>query len=210
MERSLVLIKPDGFARREAGVLVLKALRALPELHLLGFRETMVPEALAHVHYAEHEGKPFFPGLISMITSHPGVIVLIFEGPDAIQKIRKALGPTMIEKAKAADPACLRAKYGVFVGLNATHASDGPESGMRETTNWSKALGIEYNEEAANKACDEYIAKYAGKYPFLGEDVQKAAAELKAQYGALKALLLKEAANPADAEALLKICLNNL
>jgi len=210
MERSLVLIKPDGVTRREAGVRVLKALRALPDAHLLAFREAMVPEDLARLHYAEHEGKFFFPSLLSMIMSHPGVIVLIFEGPGMIQKVRTALGPTMIEKAKAADPKCLRAQYGVLAGVNATHASDAPESGMRETTNWSKALGLEYNEAAANKAADEYIAKYEGKYPFNGEEVQKLAADLKAAAAALKAAIAKEAADPADADALLKICLNNL
>jgi len=197
-------------ARREAGVRVLKALRALPEAHLLAFRETMVPEDLARVHYAEHEGKPFYPPLISMITSHPGVLVLIFEGPDMIQKIRKALGPSMVEKAKAAEPDCLRAQYGLFVGLNATHASDAPESGIRETTNWTKALGLEYNEAAADKACNEYIAKYEGKYPFKGVEAQNAAAELRKSYLALKALLTEEAANPDDAKSLLKICLENL
>jgi len=209
MERSLVLIKPDGVARRETGVRVMKALRALPDAHLLAFRETMVPESLARLHYAEHEGKFFFPSLLSMIMSAPGVIVLIFEGPGMIQKIRTALGPTMIEKAKAADPKCLRAQYGVLAGVNATHASDAPESGKRETDNWSKALGLEYNEAAADKAFNEYVAKYEGKYPFMGEEVQKIAADLKANVAALKAALTKEAADPADAEALLKICLNN-
>jgi len=169
----------------------------------------MVSEELARVHYAEHEGKSFFPSLISMITSHPGVLVLIFEGPDMIQKIRTALGPSMVEKAKATEPDCLRAKYGVFAGVNSTHASDAPESGIRETTNWSKSLGLEYNEAAAEKAYNEYIAKYDGKYPFNGEEVQKITADLKANVAALKVALSKEAADPADVAALIKICLNN-
>ena len=210
MERSLVLIKPDGVARRETGVRVLKALRALPDAHLLAFRETVVPESLARLHYAEHEGKPFYPGLLAMITSRPGVIVLVLEGPGMIQKVRSALGPTMVEKAKAAEPACLRAQYGVMAGINVTHASDAPATGLRETNLWSAALGLEYNEAAADAAFDAYVAKYEGQCPFLGADVQRLAAELKAAAAALRAALEKEAADPADASAIFRLCANNI
>ena len=130
---------------------------------------------------------------------------LAAQGVTDPKKIREAE-----EKAKAAEPTCLRAQYGVFAGVNVTHASDAPATGLRETNLWSAALGIEYNEAEANKAFDEYIAKYEGKTPFLGEEVQKLAADLKATAAALKEALAKEAADPADADALLRICLGNL
>lgn len=91
VERSLVLIKPDGIVRRQAGISVIKSLLALPGIQLISFKEVAVSEALARLHYAEHEGKPFFPFLLRMITAKCGVVMLAFEGIGAIKKASLSL-----------------------------------------------------------------------------------------------------------------------
>ena len=92
VERSLVLIKPDGIVRRQAGVSVVRALLALPGVQLICFKELQVSEALARLHYAEHEGKPFFPFLLRMITAKCGVVMRAFEGVGAIKKVGRGGG----------------------------------------------------------------------------------------------------------------------
>ena len=87
-----------------------------------------ISEATARQHYAEHEGKPFYAGLVSYITSSP-VIAAVFEGPDAVRAVRQAVGATNpIEAA----PGSIRADFGLMKGRNLVHASDSPASGERE------------------------------------------------------------------------------
>ncbi|MHA2207497.1 MAG: nucleoside-diphosphate kinase [Candidatus Thorarchaeota archaeon] len=115
MERSLVIIKPDGTARRRVSALVLKALLDRG-YDLVAFKEMKVPESLAKMHYAVHKEKPFFPWLVDFISSAP-VLTMIFEGVDVIQGVRDALGATFVQKAS---PDSLRGKYGIWAGVNPT------------------------------------------------------------------------------------------
>lgn len=133
MERSLVLVKPDAMQRGLAGEIIGRLERR--GLRIVGMKLMRIDEALAKQHYAEHEGKPFFAGLVEYITSAP-VVAICFEGTSAIQAIRGTVGAT--NPAEAA-PGSLRAEYGLDRGRNLVHASDSPESGQRETALFFRA-----------------------------------------------------------------------
>ncbi|MCS7294641.1 MAG: nucleoside-diphosphate kinase [Chloroflexota bacterium] len=125
-ERTLVLVKPDAMQRGLAG----EILRRIEQrgLRLVGLKLLRIDESLARRHYAEHEGKPFFPGLIEYITSAP-VVAAVFEGPDAVRAVRATVGATNPVEAA---PGSIRADFGLQKGRNLVHASDSPESGERE------------------------------------------------------------------------------
>ena len=126
LQRSLVLAKPDAVQRG----LATEIIRRLEQrgLKIVGLKFMRIDEALARRHYAEHEGKPFFDGLVEYITSAP-VIAAVFEGNDAIAAIRTAIGST---NPAEATPGSIRGDLGMERGRNLVHASDSPESGARE------------------------------------------------------------------------------
>ena len=130
MERTLVLIKPDGVQRGLVGP-ILSRFEARG-LKIVGMKLMQVPAELARQHYAEHEGKPFYPGLITYITSGP-VVALVLEGPNAVSAVRKTVGAT---KAWEADAGTIRGAFALEVGRNLVHASDAPETGVREVALW--------------------------------------------------------------------------
>ncbi len=125
-ERTLVLVKPDGIQRGLAGEIISRL--ESRGLRIVGLRMLQVDEALAKRHYAEHEGKPFFNGLIDYITSSP-IIAAVIEGTRAIEVVRKTMGAT--DPAEA-EPGTIRGDLGVELGRNLIHGSDGPESAARE------------------------------------------------------------------------------
>jgi nucleoside-diphosphate kinase len=126
VERTLVLIKPDAMQRGLAGEVISRLERR--GLKIAAIRVMKVSTALAKQHYAEHDGKPFFPGLVSYITSSP-IIAAVFEGTNAIKAVRQTFGATNpIEAA----PGSVRADFGLEKGRNLTHASDSPASAKRE------------------------------------------------------------------------------
>lgn len=133
IERTLVVAKPDAVQRGLVGELFARYERR--GLQLIGCKLMQVPRALAEAHYAEHKGKPFFAGLVSFITSSP-VVAAVFAGPEAIALIRTMNGAT--NPANAA-PGTVRGDFGVDVGRNLVHASDGAESAAREITLWFAA-----------------------------------------------------------------------
>jgi nucleoside-diphosphate kinase len=126
MERTLILVKPDAFARNLTGEIIArferKGLR-LAELKLM----TMTGE-LAQEHYAEHEGKPFFEELVSFITSGP-LVAMVLEGEKAIEAARQVIGATNPLQATTGS---IRGDYAIEVGQNMVHGSDSPESAERE------------------------------------------------------------------------------
>lgn len=126
MERTLVLVKPDGVQRGLAGAVLSRFERR--GLKLIGLKLMQVDEALADRHYAEHVGKPFFAGLRDFITSSP-LVAAVFEGENAVQIARGTMGAT--NPADAA-PGTIRADFAVDLGRNVVHGSDSPESGERE------------------------------------------------------------------------------
>jgi nucleoside-diphosphate kinase len=127
-ERTLVLVKPDAMQRGLAGEIIARLERR--GLRIVGMKLMQIDTELARRHYAEHEGKPFFNGLVNYITSAP-VVAIVFEGTSAVQAVRGAVGST--NPAEAA-PGSIRADFGLERGRNLVHASDSPESGTRESS----------------------------------------------------------------------------
>lgn len=132
MERSLVLVKPDGVQRGLVGEIIARLERR--GLRLAGAKFMQVSTALAEEHYAEHKGKPFYEGLVEYITSAP-VMAMAWEGPNAVAAIRQTMGAT---RPTEAAPGTIRHDFGLEVGRNLTHASDKPETGEREIWLWFK------------------------------------------------------------------------
>ncbi len=126
MERSLILVKPDAFARNLTGEIIARFERKGLRLVALSLR-TMSRE-LAERHYAEHEGKPFYDELVDFITSGP-LVAMVLEGEDAIAAARQVIGAT---KPLEAITGSIRGDYAISVGQNMVHGSDAPESAARE------------------------------------------------------------------------------
>ena len=130
MERTLVIVKPDGVQRGLVGP-ILARLEARG-LKIIGLKLVQVPDELAERHYAEHEGKPFYPGLIRYITSAP-VVVSCIEGTNAVQVVRNTVGAT---NPASAAPGTIRADWALDIGRNLVHASDRVETAERELALW--------------------------------------------------------------------------
>ena len=129
-ERTLVLLKHDAIQRGLVGEIVARLEKT--GLRIAAMKLMKVSEALARTHYGEHEGKPFFPGLIEFITSGP-IVAMVLEGPRAIEITRKTMGKT--DPAQSA-PGSIRGDFGLDVGRNLVHGSDSPESAAREVANF--------------------------------------------------------------------------
>ncbi len=133
MERTLVLVKPDGVQRGLIGEIIARFERR--GLRLVGAKFMLASKELAEAHYAEHIGKGFYDGLIAYIMSSP-VMAMVWEGPNAIAVIRQTSGAT---KPSEAAPGTIRHDFGLEVGRNLIHASDKAESSAREIALWFKA-----------------------------------------------------------------------
>jgi len=132
VERSLVLVKPDGVQRALVGEVISRLERR--GLRLVGAKFMQVSKELAETHYGIHKGKPFYDGLIEYIISAP-VMAMVWEGPNAIAAIRQTMGAT---RPTEAAPGSLRHDFALEVGRNLTHASDTPENGASEVSLWFK------------------------------------------------------------------------
>ena len=126
MERTLVLVKPDAVQRGLAGEIIARLERR--GLGIVALRMLHMDEALARRHYAEHEGKPFFQELVGFITSGR-IIAAIFEGPNAVEVVRQAMGATDPQKAA---PGTIRGDYGTNITHNLIHGSDSLATAQRE------------------------------------------------------------------------------
>ena len=131
-ERTLVIVKPDGVQRGLVGP-ILSRLEGRG-LKLVGLKLVQVTSDFAAQHYAEHLGKPFYPGLLQYITSGP-VIVACVEGTSAVQMVRNTVGAT---NPLNAAPGTIRGDLAVDIGRNLIHASDAPETAERELALWFK------------------------------------------------------------------------
>jgi nucleoside-diphosphate kinase len=130
MERTLVLVKPDGVQRGLMGEVIGRLERR--GLRLVAAKFMQVSHELAETHYAIHKGKPFYDGLIKYITSAP-VLAMVWDGPNAIAAVRQTMGATRpIEAA----PGSIRHDFALEVGRNLTHASDSVENGEKEVALW--------------------------------------------------------------------------
>lgn len=132
MERSLVLIKPDGVQRGLIGEVIGRLERR--GLRMAGAKFMQVSRELAEEHYAVHKGRPFYDGLIEYITCSP-VMAMVWEGPNAIASIRQMMGAT---RPWEAAPGTIRHDFALEVNYNITHASDSPENGVIESNLWFK------------------------------------------------------------------------
>ncbi|MEW6717718.1 MAG: nucleoside-diphosphate kinase [Chloroflexota bacterium] len=132
MERTLVLIKPDGVQRGLIGEITRRLERR--GLLLVAAKFMHVSLELAEKHYAIHKGKDFYLPLIRYITSAP-VMAMVWEGPNAIQAVRQTMGETHPLKAA---PGTVRHDFGLEIGRNLTHASDTVENGEQEIALWFK------------------------------------------------------------------------
>lgn len=126
MERTFMMVKPDGVQRQLAGKIISTIERR--GLKLVGLKLFQITPELAGRHYAEHRGKPFFQGLVDFITSGP-VVAMALEGKGCIAMVREMMGTTDPQKAA---PASIRGKYGIDIGRNVVHGSDSPASAERE------------------------------------------------------------------------------
>lgn len=126
LERTLVLVKPDGVQRRLVGEVIGRFERR--GLHLVALKLLRMDRALAERHYAEHQGKPFFAGLVDFISSAP-VVAMVWEGDDAVAQVRSMMGAT---NPSAAAPGSIRGDLAVTIGTNVVHGSDSPGRGAEE------------------------------------------------------------------------------
>lgn len=126
MERTFIIIKPDAVQRGLIGPIIARFEQR--GLRIVGLKFMQISRQLAERHYAVHEGKPFYEGLLDYITSAP-VVVMALEGPQAIAVARATMGAT---RPLEATPGTIRADFGLEVGRNLVHGSDGPETARFE------------------------------------------------------------------------------
>jgi nucleoside-diphosphate kinase len=142
MERTLVLVKPDGVQRGLVGEILGRFERK--GLKVVGLRQLTVPREMAERHYAIHAGKHFYEGLVEFITSGP-VAAIALEGPDAIATVRRLVGRTMPNEA---EPGTIRGDLGISGLRNLIHASDAPDTSQSELALWfEEGTLIDYDRE---------------------------------------------------------------
>jgi nucleoside-diphosphate kinase len=144
-EQTLVIIKPDAVQRGLVGEITARFERR--GLKIVAMRFEQIREATAARHYAEHEGKPFYAGLVEYITSSPSLL-MVLDGPDAIQTTRNIMGKT---RPVDAELGTIRADFALQVGRNLVHGSDGPESAAREVALFFGDGGIVQYERAIDR-----------------------------------------------------------
>jgi nucleoside-diphosphate kinase len=126
MERTLILVKPDAFARSLTGEIIARFERK--GLRLVALQQMTMTRELAAQHYAEHEGKPFYDELVEFITSGP-LVAMVLEGEQAVVAARQVIGAT---NPLEANTGSIRGDYAIEVGQNMVHGSDAPHSAARE------------------------------------------------------------------------------
>jgi nucleoside-diphosphate kinase len=135
VDRTLILVKPDAFARNLTGEIIARFERK--GLRIAALKHMTVTEELAREHYAEHEGKPFFGELVAFITSAP-LVAMVLDGEEAVTAARQVIGATNPLEATTGS---IRGDYAVAVGQNMVHGSDSAASAARETAIFFPELG---------------------------------------------------------------------
>lgn len=130
VQRTFVMVKPDGVQRRLAGEIIHRLERR--GLTLAGMKLMRVSRELAEAHYAVHRGKPFYDELIEFITSGP-VVAMVWQGEDAISLVRTMMGAT---KPADAVPGTIRGDFTCSMQMNLVHGSDAPETADAEIALW--------------------------------------------------------------------------
>ena len=135
MQRSLILVKPDAFARNLTGEIISRFERK--GLRLEALKLMTIDRELAERHYEEHTGKPFFEELVEFITSGP-LVAMVLAGERAVEAARQVIGAT---DPLTADAGSIRGEYAVAVGQNMVHGSDSGDSAAREVGLFFPELG---------------------------------------------------------------------
>jgi len=125
-ERTYIMVKPDGVRRGLTAEVIGRIERK--GFRIAALKKMVIPQSLAQTHYGEHQGKPFFDGLVKFITSGP-VVAMVVEGPGSIAEMRRLMGAT---RPWEAAPGTIRADFATTVDENIIHGSDSPESAERE------------------------------------------------------------------------------
>ncbi|PMC39423.1 nucleoside-diphosphate kinase [Bacillus sp. UMB0899] len=147
MEKTFLMVKPDGVQRQLIGEIVSRF--ESKGFHLVGAKLMTIPVELAEQHYGEHKGKPFYEELVKFITSGP-VFAMVWEGENVVELSRKLMGKT---NPKEAEPGTIRGDYSMYVSKNIIHGSDSNESAERE-------INLFFNENELvnyNKAISSWI-----------------------------------------------------
>ena len=126
MERTLVILKPDAIQRGLIGPIITRLEQR--GLRFAAMKLMQISPDLAARHYGIHKGKPFYEGLVQFITSGP-VVVAVIEGKDAISIVRRTMGAT---SPASSEPGTIRADFGLEIGRNLVHGSDGPDTAAEE------------------------------------------------------------------------------
>ena len=134
MDRTLILVKPDAFARGLTGEIIARFERK--GLKIVALQHMTMGEDMARRHYAEHEGKPFFGELVEFIVSGP-LVAMVLEGDEAVTAARQVIGAT---NPLEAAPGSIRGDFATVVTFNLVHGSDSPESSAREIALWFPEL----------------------------------------------------------------------
>ncbi len=135
MDRTLILVKPDAFARSLTGEIIARFERK--GLRIVALRHMTISSETAQHHYAEHAEKPFFGELVEFITSGP-IVAMVLEGIEAVKAARQAIGAT---NPLDAAPGSIRGDFAIEMGQNMVHGSDSPESAAREAALFFPELG---------------------------------------------------------------------
>jgi len=147
MERTFLMIKPDGVQRNLIGEIVSRFEKK--GFQLVGAKLMQISQELANEHYAEHKEKPFFGDLVSFITSSP-VFAMVWEGKDVIAVARKMMGATNPVEAL---PGTIRGDYGLETSHNIIHGSDSLESAKREIA----LFFLEYEMFSYDKVINQWV-----------------------------------------------------
>lgn len=126
MERTLILVKPDGVQRGLTGEIIARFERR--GLKMVGMKFMQMSQELAETHYGIHKERPFYQSLVAYITSGP-IVAMVWEGNDAIAAARATMGAT---NPVAANPGTIRGDFGMEIGRNLVHGSDSPENAVKE------------------------------------------------------------------------------
>ena len=130
MEKSFIMIKPDGVQRGLVGNIISRF--ETKGFKLVGLKQMSVSRELAESHYAVHKERPFFKGLVDYIISAP-VVAMVWEGEGVIASARKLIGAT---NPLESEPGTIRGGYGITIGRNIIHGSDAPETAESEIKLW--------------------------------------------------------------------------
>ncbi|KAH3765834.1 nucleoside-diphosphate kinase [Pelomyxa schiedti] len=228
MQRTLVLLKSDAVVRKQAGVEAVRRLLSMcaPPATPAGptaptaaaadacrfacFAEVAhVPRELACLHYYEHVARGFYSFIVEYLASPYGVVVMVLEGNNVVQRVRDMLGPTFVDKAML-EEGCLRGQHGVMAGMNLCHASDSPASGERECSLWLSALSLQCDVANAGKLAEAYVAKWDGKLPIMSAQFHEVCAPMLDQVRKMRELFKAEggdAISDDDAKAMVRLAL---